>query len=107
MGHSTLNCRGAPRGGRPYSAFKSMTNNRWVCLAVVVLGILVSSANGAQDVLHYAATIEPDISSKSVKGSVRIRFTTDSDQAQFDCGSLTIDAVRMAKTPLKFSVQNS
>ena len=73
-----------------------MSKNRWLCLAVVVLGILISSrsTHAAQDVLHYAATLEPDIAGKSVKGTVRIRFSTDSQQAEFNCGDLTIDTVR-------------
>ena len=54
--------------------------------------------------LHYAATLEPDIAGKSVKGTVRIRFSTDSQQAEFNCGDLAIDSVRLADTPLKFSV---
>ena len=85
-----------------------MSKNRWLCLAVVVLGLLISSrsTHAAQDVLHYAATLEPDIAGKSVKGSVRIRFLTVSQQAEFNCGDLTIDAVRLAKTPLKFSVRD-
>ncbi|HKU77003.1 MAG TPA: M1 family metallopeptidase [Pyrinomonadaceae bacterium] len=85
-----------------------MAKNRWLCLAVVVLGILIASrsTHAAQDVLHYAATLEPEIAGKSVKGSVRIRFSTDSQQAEFNCGDLTIDAVRLGKTPLKFSVRD-
>lgn len=85
-----------------------MSENRWLCLAVVVLGILIASRSihAAQDVLHYAATLEPDIAAKSVKGSVRIRFSTDSQQAEFNCGDLAIDAVRLGKTSLKFSVRD-
>ena len=84
-----------------------MAEMRWLCLAVV-LGILFSSQTilGAQDVLHYTATLEPDIATKSVKGTVRIRFSTDSQQAEFNCGDLAIDSVRLAKTPLKFSVHD-
>lgn len=85
-----------------------MSKNRWLCLAVVVLGILISSriTHAAQDVLHYTATLEPDIAGKSVKGTVRIRFSTDSQQAEFNCGDLAIDSVRRAKTALKFSVRD-
>jgi aminopeptidase N len=81
-----------------------MTKYRWLCLVVVL--IASRSAFGAQDVLHYAAMLEPDIAAKSVKGSVRIRFSTDSQQAEFNCGNLTIDAVRLAKTALNFSVRD-
>jgi aminopeptidase N len=58
------------------------------------------------DVLHYTATLEPDIAGKSVKGSVLIRFATTSTVVEFDCGDLTVDAVRAAGAPLKFSVAN-
>src|SRR6185369_10065446 len=90
--------------GRPYSTFKSMAKNPWLCLAVILIATGVT--HGAQDVLHYSAILEPDIAAKSVKGSVRIRFSTDSQQAEFNCGNLSIDAVRLAKTPLKFSVHD-
>ena len=84
-----------------------MSKTGWLCLAVVVGALIASrSVHGAQDVLHYAATLEPDIAAKSVKGTVRIRFTTDSQQAEFNCGELTIDAVRLAKTRLKFTVRD-
>jgi aminopeptidase N len=84
-----------------------MSKKRWLCLAVVVIGLLASrSTYGAQDVLHYAATLEPDIATKSVKGSVRIRFSTNLPQAEFNCGDLTIDAARSGKTLLKFSVHD-
>lgn len=49
---------------------------------------------------HYAATLEPDIAAKSIKGTVRIRFSTDSQDAEFNCGDLTIDSVRLAGTAL-------
>ena len=81
-----------------------MTKNRWLCLVVVL--IASQGVFGAQDVLNYAATLEPDIAAKSVKGSVRIRLSTDSQQAEFNCGNLTIDSVRLAQTPLKFSVHD-
>ena len=85
-----------------------MTKKRWLCLALSVAAILMSQAayvNAAGlDVLHYDATLEPDIAAKSVKGTVRIRFTTDAREAEFNCGNLTIDSVRLKGTPLKFSV---
>src|ERR1043165_341512 len=81
-----------------------MTKNRWLCLVVILVARITCA--GAQDVLHYAATLEPDIAAKSVKGSVRIRFSTDAQQAEFNCGDLTIDAVRLKNVPLKFSVHN-
>jgi aminopeptidase N len=90
-----------------------MPEKRWLCLAMIVVGILISRPvvhgstslpAGALDVLHYSATLEPDIADKSVKGTVRIRFSTESQQAEFNCGDLAIDSVRLAGAALKFSV---
>jgi aminopeptidase N len=58
------------------------------------------------DVLHYAATLEPDISAKSVKGSVLIRVSTTSSDVEFACGDLTVDSVKSNGAPLQFSVTN-
>jgi len=74
-----------------------------ICLIVILLASVV--AHGA-DVLHYSATLEPDISAKSVKGSVLIRVSTTSSTVEFDCGELNIDAVTEAGAPLQFSVTN-
>ncbi|HJY28698.1 MAG TPA: M1 family metallopeptidase [Pyrinomonadaceae bacterium] len=82
-----------------------MSEKRWLCLALSVVVILISSqVAGAMDVLHYSATLEPDIAAKSVKGTVRIRFVTDTQETEFNCGDLTIDSVRLADAALKFSV---
>ena len=81
-----------------------MSKNRWLCLVVILIATGITHA--AQDVLHYAATLEPDIATKSVKGSVRIRFSTDSQQAEFNCGDLAIDAVRSGHAELKFAVHD-
>jgi aminopeptidase N len=82
-----------------------MPEKRWVCRALSVVVILISSQfAGALDVLHYSATVEPDIANKSVKGTVRIRFVTDSPEAELNCGDLTIDSVRLAGATLKFYV---
>ena len=64
------------------------------------------SVIGHADVLHYDVTLEPDISAKSVKGSVLIRVSTTATAVEFDCGGLTIDKVSEGKTPLQFSVDN-
>lgn len=84
-----------------------MSEKRWLCLALSVVAILISGqvARGL-DVLHYSATLEPDIAGKSVKGSVQIRFVSDSPEAEFNCGDLAIDSVRLAGTALKFSVMD-
>ena len=68
--------------------------------------ILFASVLGhGSDVLDYSVTLEPDISAKSVKGSVLIRVSATST-VELDCGALTIDAVRQNGKPLQFSVAN-
>src|ERR1043165_7032233 len=84
-----------------------MSAKKWLSLVLSVTAILLAdqAAQAAGlDVLHYDATLEPDIAAKSVRGTLRIRFTTDAREAEFNCGNLTIDSVRLKGTPLKFSV---
>src|ERR1044072_5986048 len=82
-----------------------MSEKRWLCLAPGVVAILMSvQVARALDVLHYAATLEPDIAAKSIKGTVRIRFIADTPEVEFNCGDLTIDSVRLGGAALKFSV---
>jgi aminopeptidase N len=84
-----------------------MSKRRWLCLALSVAAILPAGEVAFAmrlDVLHYAATIEPDIAAKSVKGTVRIRFVTDAREVEFNCGNLAIDSVRFKGAALKFSV---
>jgi len=82
----------------------SMSKKALVCLVLILVASAVSL--GSTDVLHYSVTLEPDIAAKSVKGSVLIRVATTSSTVEFDCGELTIDAVREARAPLQFSVAN-
>ncbi|HKE58084.1 MAG TPA: M1 family metallopeptidase [Pyrinomonadaceae bacterium] len=61
------------------------------------------------DVLHYNVLIEPDLASKTVKGKVRIRFVTPKQNptnVAFDCGALTIDAVRDHGVAQVFNVKD-
>jgi len=81
-----------------------MSKKALVCLVLILLASVVS--RGSSDVLDYSVTLEPDIAAKSVKGSVLIRVATTSKTVEFDCGNLTIDAVREARAPLQFSVTN-
>lgn len=82
-----------------------MSEKRWLCLALIVTAFLLfSHVAKALDVLHYDATVEPDIGARSVKGTVRIRFVTDAPEVEFNCGNLAIDAVRFKGAALKFSV---
>src|SRR5215211_1237100 len=85
-----------------------MSERSFVCLVVILVASVLGhgSARMDTDVLHYAATLEPDIAGKSVKGSVLIRFSTTSKVVELDCGELTVDAVRAAGARLQFSVAN-
>jgi len=86
----------------------SMTKKALVCLVLILFADVASqgSARMETDVLNYSVTLESDIVAKSVKGSVLIRVSTTSTTVEFDCGELTIDAVREAAKPLQFSVAN-
>src|SRR5215218_9067098 len=89
------------------SEMRSMSEKRLLCLAMMVVAMLISAHAthaAALDVLHYSSTLEPDIAGKSVKGTVRIRFLTDSHEAEFNCGDLAIDSVRLGNAALKFSI---
>jgi aminopeptidase N len=79
-----------------------MSEKILLCLVMV----LFVSIDLRADVLHYAATLEPDITNKSIKGSVLIRVRTDSTTLVLDCGALTIDLVREKGAPLQFSVND-
>ncbi len=85
-----------------------MAERLFVCLVVILLASFVGhgSARMDADVLHYSATLEPDIAANSGKGSVLIRVSTMSTSVEFDCGDLTVDAVKEAEAPLQFSVDN-
>ena len=74
-------------------------------LGCLVLILFASVLGHGSDVLDYSVTLEPDISAKSVKGSVLIRVSATST-VELDCGALTIDAVRQNGKPLQFSVAN-
>src|SRR5215213_2445877 len=90
-----------------------MSEKRLSCLAaIIVLLITANVAYGVTaneiDVVHYSATVEPDIPNKSVKGTVLIRFLLKSNNltyAEFDCGELAIDSVRLAGAPLQYEVK--
>jgi len=61
------------------------------------------------DVLNYNITLEPNIVSKTLKGSVAIRFISKVDHlanVEFDCGDLEIESVKQAGTAREFSVKD-
>ena len=92
-----------------------MSKPALLCLAVVIALLLtIDVAHGAAenhankiDVLNYSVTLEPDIAGKSIKGIVVIQFLIESNNlthAEFDCGDLTIDSVRLGGAPAHFAV---
>ena len=94
-----------------------MAERGFSCLAVIIAFLLTANlvygASESQtnniDVLHYSITLEPDIANKSVKGTVFIQFLIKSNNlkfAEFDCGDLAIDSVRLAGATLQFSVMD-
>ena len=95
----------------------SMSEKKFLCLVVVLLVTVVGYGStrmktdvirSATDVLHYAATLEPDIANKSVKGSVKIRFQLGRgiSTVEFNCGNLTVDSVTETGKPLQFLVND-
>jgi len=80
--------------------------SRHACLILLVLFLFGAARAADLDVIHYDATIEPDIAAKAIKGKVVIRFVAEADEVEFDCGELVIDSVRMNGVPLKFSIKD-
>jgi len=62
------------------------------------------SADRGFDVLHYAASIEPNIQLMTVAGrvSIRVRLLNRIDSLEFDRGELTIASVREGSVMLRF-----
>ena len=80
----------------------SMSEKIIFCLVIV----LCASVGAQADVIHYSATLEPDIANKSVKGSVIMRVRATSNVVEFNCGDLAIDSVIENGKPLQFSVND-
>ena len=88
---------------------EGMSKRTLSCLAVLLLSFHLAHGATEIDVQHYSVTVEPDIAAKSIKGTVVIHFLIQSnnlDYAEFDCGDLTIDSVRLAGAPAQFAVTN-
>lgn len=85
-----------------------MSEKLFLCLVVIVFGNFMGHGQTRTntDVLHYSATVEPDIAEKSVTGSVFIRVRTTANVVEFNCGDLTVDSVAEKGTPLQFSVHD-
>jgi aminopeptidase N len=84
----------------------------WLFVLIVVLGFQIhanAQSNATFDVLHYDITLEPDIPTKTLKGSVAIRFASNVDlltSVEFNCGDLEIDSVKQAGTAREFVVKD-
>ena len=79
------------------------------CAVIIALLVAADIARGNIDVTNYTLTLEPDSANKSVKGKVLIRFLIKSNNlthAEFDCGDLTIDSVRLRGTTVQFAVKD-
>jgi aminopeptidase N len=91
-----------------------MSKRGLLFLAVVIALLFTSNhayaaAENKIDVLNYSVTLEPDIAGKSIKGTVVIQFLIESNNlthAEFDCGALTIDSVRLSGGPAQFAVRD-
>ena len=80
-----------------------------LCLVSLLLTFQIAHAATEIDVQHYSVTLEPDIAAKSIKGTVVIKFSIESNNlshAEFNCGDLTIDSVRLAGAPAQFAVKD-
>ena len=67
------------------------------------------NAQAPIDVLHYNIKLEPDISNKTLKGSVSIRFVSNVDKltrVEFDCGDLEIDGVKQTSVAREYVVKD-
>jgi aminopeptidase N len=86
----------------------SMSEKTLLCLVVLFVGSFVAHGQTLTntDVLHYSATIEPDIANKSVSGSVFIRVRTTSNEIVFNCGELIVDSVSQQGRRVQFSVND-
>ena len=68
-------------------------------------GLTPTTTPAPFDVLHYDARVEPDVINKTVNGRVSIRLVAREDglgALEFDCGELSIDAVRAGAKAERF-----
>lgn len=86
------------------------------CAGVIVSTVETAPTRAGQlatppsfDVLHYNITIEPEIVTKTLKGSSAIRFRANSENlslVEFDCGDLEIDTVKERGVDRDFAVKD-
>ena len=86
-----------------------MLSSALLVLAQFTVRAVQAQSAATVDVQHYNITIEPDISSKTLKGSVTIRFRSQNKALQsvaFDCGDLEIDSVKQDGVAREFTVKD-
>lgn len=83
------------------------------CALAIASGSLVPSGVGAQtrgraaiDVVHYDASIDPDLQAGTIAGAVRIRIaaTAPTDVLTLDRGAVTIDSVELGGKDKRFDL---
>ena len=84
----------------------------FVCVALLSIGQtvkIIAQQRATFDVQHYNITVEPDIPSKTLKGSVTIRFRSQINalsSVEFNCGDLDIDSVKQGGASRDFAVKD-
>lgn len=79
-----------------------------MALSFFILRSVKCPGNHSNHVLHYQATIEPNITDKSIKGEVSIRFQLLGKAAQtivLKLGSLQIDQVMINRQAVMYRVE--
>src|SRR5215203_6371307 len=80
-----------------------------ICAFSFSLGIAVAQTPAPIDVHHYNISVEPDIPTKTLKGSAVIRFASNVNNltsVEFDCGELEIDSVFQSGAARVFSIKD-
>src|SRR5262245_28646989 len=85
---------------------------RWPAVLMIAMGVAcatdASATERGLDVLHYAATVEPDIVARTLTGRVTIRvrvLAEGTTSVRFDRGELAIDSLREGGATLDFELQ--
>ena len=80
-----------------------------LCAFSFSIAIASAQTSAAVDVHHYNLSIEPDIPTKTLKGSARIRFASNVNNltsVEFDSGALEIDSVLQSGAARVFAVKD-
>lgn len=60
------------------------------------------------EITHYELLLEPDIASKTLRGSVAldVKLISKTESIELDCGELTVDQIHLGKAALKYAQQD-